>query len=656
MDQTPTQYDLSPAPYGRACMNCSRAKCKCILSKDGGQCQRCQRLNKECRPSAFQRRQNLHKATAPKSGRLEKKLDDVVALLRARAARSSAADEYADLIEAELSSTATGARPRSSRGVSRKTPSGESQSLRNPRTRVQSSKSIEQGWDGLADAADAALDLSPWQAEECLTAFLTQKLPYLPFIYFAPGTTARHLQRERPFMWLCVMAVASKSVKQRSALCDKVKEVVAQKAVLNYVGRDLDLLLGILIFIAWSGQQVFRKLSLIMFSQLALAVVYDLSLDKPSSIEGSLLLCLYSSLDDPPATPPARTKEERRAVLGCYLLTSSISLFFKKAESLRWTPYLEECLETLSRHPDCPNDEVLVHQVRCQLINERVNQTEAPPPHSHSTLMNPYSTLRAPVSTYQHALNSYLASAQTKFPPHTQEYKIIHLHNTHTTLSLTEPSLLHTTSTNTAPSPSANTSITTRLNLPHLETLSTALTATKAWFDTFLSIPPAEYTGFPFTVFAQLARTLAALYRLSTLEDPLWDRAGVRRELDVLEVLDSVIGNLGQAAALARLEGMRPLRSGSGSGSAGEGGEGDGEVVDDGEVFFYSVGKYESMRLAWQRRFGGGSGSGGEEPQGAAGGRGVLGQEFGAGAGLGALGLGVAYDDWMSEFLNSMVH
>ncbi|PYI31528.1 hypothetical protein BP00DRAFT_343482 [Aspergillus indologenus CBS 114.80] len=374
------QYDLSPAPYGRACMNCSQAKCKCILSRDGGQCQRCQRLNKECRPSAFQRRQNLRKSAGTKSGRLEKKLDDVVALLRARAAHASgssaAADEYADLIEEQLNAT-TPARPR-------------------PRPRTRTPRNV----------ARRRSDVEPPNASNararCLTAFLTQKLPYLPFIHFPSGTTARRLQRERPFTWLCVMAVAAKSAKQRSALGDRVKEIVARKAVLDYGGRDLDLLLGILIFIA---------------CQLAIAVVYDLSLDKPSSLENSLLLCLHSSVDDDPPPLPVRSKEERRAVLGCYLLTSSIALFFKKASSLRWTPYLEECLETLTQHPDTPNDEILIHQVRYQHANDQLSQPQPETPNVPTPTPTPIS-----IPTYQHALTSYLQSAQPKFPPHTQQY------------------------------------------------------------------------------------------------------------------------------------------------------------------------------------------------------------------------------------------
>ncbi|KAE8365733.1 hypothetical protein BDV27DRAFT_144195 [Aspergillus caelatus] len=46
----------TPAPYGQACINCARAKCKCLLLATGDQCERCDRLGKECGPSLSVRR------------------------------------------------------------------------------------------------------------------------------------------------------------------------------------------------------------------------------------------------------------------------------------------------------------------------------------------------------------------------------------------------------------------------------------------------------------------------------------------------------------------------------------------------------------------------------------------------------------------------
>ncbi|KAG0159270.1 hypothetical protein PDIDSM_6792 [Penicillium digitatum] len=64
----------TPAPYGRACINCSRAKCKCIIPATGTGCERCQPLNKECRPAQTIRKRNKQ-PSGSNTAHLEAKLD-----------------------------------------------------------------------------------------------------------------------------------------------------------------------------------------------------------------------------------------------------------------------------------------------------------------------------------------------------------------------------------------------------------------------------------------------------------------------------------------------------------------------------------------------------------------------------------------------------
>ncbi|EPE04488.1 hypothetical protein F503_03550 [Ophiostoma piceae UAMH 11346] len=77
-----------PAPYGRACSNCSRAKCRCIYRQDGNGCERCYRLKKDCRPSTPVRRRASGKksssAMLSRTAQLEQKLDGLVSLLTAQ--------------------------------------------------------------------------------------------------------------------------------------------------------------------------------------------------------------------------------------------------------------------------------------------------------------------------------------------------------------------------------------------------------------------------------------------------------------------------------------------------------------------------------------------------------------------------------------------
>ncbi|PWY70281.1 hypothetical protein BO70DRAFT_299324 [Aspergillus heteromorphus CBS 117.55] len=641
MDPSP-QYDLAPAPYGHACMNCSQSKCKCILPKGGGRCQRCQRLNKECRPSAFHRRQTSRRSS--KTGRLEKKLDDLVTLLRAKEQSADGpVGKYAGLIE-EL------------RGAPETQTQTQTQTQAQSHARISRTVSPVERTMGVGYMTPAtgnsqdrhglgrsSVDPTPAQAEEYLDVFATQKLPYFPLLCFPPNTTAQQLQNERPFLWLCIMAVVSKSSRQRSALCDKVRDTVAQRMVHEFVGRDLDFLLGLLVFMAWSNQQVFRKLNMSVFGEFAKTVVFELTLNKPPLSDGALLICnLQPTPEEVPPAPPVRTMEERRAVLACFLLTSMVSLFLQKIDPLRWTPHMDECLHVLSEHPECLNDEVLIHQVRLQLINEKIHLSDW-----HGGLAATHEPLKAPTSLYLHAMESQLGAAQNKLSLHSQRYKIIHLHHLNTALTLHESSLLPQTASLPFHPPN--------LNFQALENLHASLNAVKAWLATFLALPPSEYTNFPFSIFVHLARNLAALYRLSTLDDPAWDKAYVRREVDIMWAMDRLIGNLGLAAEEARSVG--------------------GE-----DVVFYSIEKYDSLRRAWGGEVGVGGGSGvavntatTAAATAATATATATATSTGCGVGdgprmglmeaevqpeiqdLGSVGLGTGFDDWFSDFLNSMV-
>ena len=40
VDRHAPPSSLTPAPYGRACMDCSQSKCKCMIRKIDGRCER----------------------------------------------------------------------------------------------------------------------------------------------------------------------------------------------------------------------------------------------------------------------------------------------------------------------------------------------------------------------------------------------------------------------------------------------------------------------------------------------------------------------------------------------------------------------------------------------------------------------------------------
>ena len=97
-----------------------------------------------------------------------------------------------------------------------------------------------------------AVEPSPVDAEEHLTVFHTHKSKYFPFVYIPSTTTAQQLREERPFLWLCIMAIASRSTAQQQVLGSKIRRTLAEEMLLKSE-QNLDLLLGLLAYVGWYG-------------------------------------------------------------------------------------------------------------------------------------------------------------------------------------------------------------------------------------------------------------------------------------------------------------------------------------------------------------------------------------------------------------------
>ena len=89
----------------------------------------------------------------------------------------------------------------------------------------------------------------------------------------------------------------------------------------NHPSIKIDLLLGLLIFLAWGHNQILNSnpAQLARFTQLATTMVFDLRLNKPPQEESNMLPVSQSPFA---ANKQPRSLEERRAVLGCFVLSS----------------------------------------------------------------------------------------------------------------------------------------------------------------------------------------------------------------------------------------------------------------------------------------------------------------------------------------------
>lgn len=87
------------------------------------------------------------------------------------------------------------------------------------------------------------------------------------------------------------------------------------------------------------------------------------------------------------------------------------------------------------------------------------------------------------------------------------------------------------------------------------ECLWASLRAMKSWIDVFLTIAPSQYVGFSACTYAQMARCLIGIWRLSTCEYPEWDRKLVTDNIDVSLVLEQAKSNFSRVKEDAGLTG-----------------------------------------------------------------------------------------------------
>lgn len=216
---------------------------------------RCHRLNKECRPSVTVRRRNPIKPVVSKTARLEEKLDGLVSLLKA-GAQSSTIGVNTHATPAIYDSTHhSSVRTNNKTTPHSQTEGGSVTSVSNdypPDLPVLTPGTTGSEGSSPASVYYDAVEPSPVEAEEYLTSFHTYKSKYFPFVYISSTTTAQQLRQERPFLWLSIMTIASRSTSQQQILGSKIRHILAEEMLLKS-GKNIDLLLGLLAYIGWYG-------------------------------------------------------------------------------------------------------------------------------------------------------------------------------------------------------------------------------------------------------------------------------------------------------------------------------------------------------------------------------------------------------------------
>lgn len=167
-----------------------------------------------------------------------------------------------------------------------------------------------------------------------VNVFREQLAPEFPFVVIQEHVTSMVLSQAKPFLYKAISLPASYN--------DLPRQVALGQELREYLGlhmftrgeKDLDLLQGLLVSIAWYQYHLSVNLQLTNLIHLAMALVVDLGLNRrthgsdrhKAAIGG--LSAIPSEDEAPPHLPS--TLDGPRAYLGCLYLSSVISICIKK--------------------------------------------------------------------------------------------------------------------------------------------------------------------------------------------------------------------------------------------------------------------------------------------------------------------------------------
>jgi len=148
---------------------------------------------------------------------------------------------------------------------------------------------------------------------------------YFPIVCIGPEITMKELREKRPFLGLVISAICTKNLTRQVELGRAVRRVLGTEILLEGT-KSLDLLLGLLVFASWGHFFILSKPIISTVIQLSISLAFDLELTKAIPTEQFGFMMNFNQYGCPKPLAQAitslRTMEERRAVIGLFLVSS----------------------------------------------------------------------------------------------------------------------------------------------------------------------------------------------------------------------------------------------------------------------------------------------------------------------------------------------
>ncbi|PWW79114.1 hypothetical protein C7212DRAFT_47113, partial [Tuber magnatum] len=629
---TTSLQQLQDQKRPRACESCRGLKVRCELNADdpAKQCRRCAKANRECVFTAPSRKRQ--KKADTKVAELEKKIDALTASLNVTKQMATGASQGGDydegdyedetptevVVEAAISSLV------SAHPTKRRRESDDNEARQRIRSdaekypvfypflapkgsKIPVSTHIKPA-DGNAhqceyvDVIDREL-LGIEMARKIFDHYVEDLVPHFPAVVFPPGTTADEVRKEKPTLFLAILASASRMNHPdlHYALHKEISRALADKIMINGE-KNLELVQALLVTALWYyPPEHAEELKFNMLTHQAAAMALEIGLGRKTVLSKSRApgTCSMSSAmrlgegigphgpwvpgpceaHPPPGDrkhgfpnpspgpvsrmpyPDSSTLESRRTLLACYWTCCNISMTLRRPNMLRFTPFMAECVQELEANPKAAKtDTRLANLVKVQKIAEDVgnefafDQVDAVVNLQEERVQFKLREFNRRLKTWREDLPENAWHPQLEMSFHTVSIYTneIVLHNNHNVDDFRPPyaeSLLRPPPTSAQP-----------LTPLHLNAITTCMSAAHTVLSTFFSLPLISARSVPMFSFIRCSYScivLLKIYFTASCPKSELGRHLDRNSLKITHFLDQLISRLEEVAADDKCRGAK---------------------------------------------------------------------------------------------------
>ena len=329
--EDPSHQNSRKQKTGNACLSCRRQKTRCEYTEGDYRCKLCTRYNRECTKAPPRRRRQK---TSSRIADLEQKISTLTSLL-----------------EKNPAAVRSTRQPSSSQAVA------DMKSARPPEGKPSKTEQKATIFDPMKpDVVEEGL-VDKITAFAAFERFRTHISLYFPFIAIPPGTQPDEFRKRKPLLFSMLVLAGVNSIRPDSTMqmADHMVRNFADR-ILYRAERSLELVQCLICYVCFYSRTLHqRDLNFYQMVHIASTMALDLGFGRRT------LKPLSHSRFPQPAED---SLEGRRAWVGCYYLAGQAAISLRHPIFVRWSKYIEECLDVLSTHPDAADTDAWA----CDLI------------------------------------------------------------------------------------------------------------------------------------------------------------------------------------------------------------------------------------------------------------------------------------------------